>query len=269
MAEQERISVVVTVKAYPQPSAQYREAVCVAGIRTDVEPHRWVRLYPVEFRDLPAAMRFEKYSEISLLVSSSSDSRPESVRPDPNSIEIVRTIDTRDAWAERRAILEPLLVSSMCSLFEQQRVDGTSIGAFRPSAVEDVVVSPEPNEWSTQQLTNLGQLSFTAQQKQMLEKIPWRWRLHYTCDSIGCNGHRQTLIDWEAAAAWRSWSREVSAEEAAERVRRKWLDEVCGPEKDVVLFVGNQHQHPEGFLVLGVFWPPRRRPRAEQLQIPI
>jgi len=26
--------------------------------------------------------------------------------------------------------------------------------------------------------------------------------------------------------------------------------------KDSLIFVGNQHQRPQGFLVLGVFWPP-------------
>lgn len=265
MAEQERITVLVTVKAYPQPSSTYSEAVCVAGIRTDVAPHRWVRLYPIAFRDLPRAMQFTKYSEISVLVSPSSDTRPESVRPDPSSIEIVRQVDTKDAWAERRAVVEPLIVESMCTVFAQQQIDGTSLGAFRPAAIEDVVVSPESAEWSAQQLLELGQLSFTAQEKQMLEKIPWRWRIHYTCWTDGCGGHKQTLIDWEAAAAWRSWRRTMSAEEAAERVRLKWLNEVCGPEKDVVLFVGNQHQHPKGFLLLGVFWPPLSRPPARQL----
>lgn len=27
-------------------------------------------------------------------------------------------------------------------------------------------------------------------------------------------------------------------------------------DRDTVLFVGNQEQHPVSFLILGVFWPP-------------
>src|SRR5437879_1598199 len=55
------ISLVVTVKAYPAISQKHGEAVCVAGIRTDSAP-RWVRLWPVYFRDLPFSERFQKSS---------------------------------------------------------------------------------------------------------------------------------------------------------------------------------------------------------------
>jgi hypothetical protein len=41
-------------------------------------------------------------------------------------------------------------------------------------------------------------------------------------------------------------------------LRTRWLDEMCGSDKETAFIVGNQHQHPDGFLVLGVWWPPRR-----------
>jgi hypothetical protein len=47
-----QIRLVVTVKSYPQPSSRYHESVCVAGIRRDTRDPQWVRLYPVQFRDL-------------------------------------------------------------------------------------------------------------------------------------------------------------------------------------------------------------------------
>jgi hypothetical protein len=31
---------------------------------------------------------------------------------------------------------------------------------------------------------------------------------------------------------------------------------MCGPTKDTAFIVGNQHQYRQGFLVLGVWWPP-------------
>jgi hypothetical protein len=46
----EDMELVVTVKASPAVSRTLDEVVCVAGVRTDVEPHRWVRLYPIAFR---------------------------------------------------------------------------------------------------------------------------------------------------------------------------------------------------------------------------
>lgn len=39
-------------------------------------------------------------------------------------------------------------------------------------------------------------------------------------------------------------------------LRHKWVDELWADDRETLLFVGNQHQQPDGFLVLGVFWPP-------------
>jgi hypothetical protein len=58
----ERISLLVTVKAYPAISEKYGEVVCVAGIRTDTPQLEWARLHPVAFRDLPFAQRFNKWT---------------------------------------------------------------------------------------------------------------------------------------------------------------------------------------------------------------
>jgi hypothetical protein len=47
-------------------------------------------------------------------------------------------------------------------------------------------------------------------------------------------------------------------------MRKRWLDEVCAEDRDTAFFVGNMHQHPGSFLILGVWWPPRR---PEQLAL--
>ncbi len=46
----EKIKVLITVKTYPIPSARYDELVCTAGV---TETGDFIRLYPVNFRDLP------------------------------------------------------------------------------------------------------------------------------------------------------------------------------------------------------------------------
>jgi hypothetical protein len=40
------MEVLITVKAYPNPSAGYAETVCVAGLRIDTDPYEWVRERP-------------------------------------------------------------------------------------------------------------------------------------------------------------------------------------------------------------------------------
>jgi hypothetical protein len=57
----ERMTVMITVKAAPNPSERYGETVCVAGIRLDPEKAGWVRLYPVNFRELDSDRKFKKY----------------------------------------------------------------------------------------------------------------------------------------------------------------------------------------------------------------
>lgn len=263
-ARWERIRLVVTVKSYPQPSKKYGESVCVAGVRTDVPEPRWVRLYPVTFRDLPAELQFPKWTEMELLVSKSSDSRPESLKADTSSIVIVRRLGAEHNWRDRMALVEPLVTPSMCEIQRQHEAVGISLGAFRPARVVDVTVEPEPAEWDEEDKNALAQLNLFAPGKRPLEKIPWRWRYRYSCGPP-CGGHHQSVIDWEIGEAWRTWRRDYGPAQAAEEVRRKWLNVLCGPERDPVFLVGNQRKYPKNFLVLGVCWP-RRLPDGRHFQ---
>jgi len=258
-----RITFVPTVKAYPTPSERYGEAVCVAGVRTDSTTPEWVRLYPVLFRDLPAEQQFSKYDVLELDVQPSSDYRPESRRPIESTIVTVGHLDTADRWRERRKIIEPLLVESMCDVRRRQEDDGTSLAAFRPAHVDDVVPEPEEGDWTPEQRGSLSRISLFAQDRTLLKKVPWRFRYHYSCGVGGCNGHAQTIIDWEIHAAYLKWRRDHSEDETVRLVREKWLNELCGPTKDTIFFVGNQRDAPRGFLVLGVFWPPAERPSQQ------
>jgi hypothetical protein len=267
MSMGERIKVLITVKAYPSASVKYGEAVCVAGVRTGTDAPRWVRLYPVQYRDLPIDKRFGKYEEIGIDASNSNDSRPESVRPDCSTIELLRKVPTgKDRqWTERRRYVEPLLVESMCAALAGQQATGRSLAAFCPGRVLEVAAEPETT-WDEKQLSILNQMSLFAQDKSVLEKIPWRFSYRYSCGGA-CKGHKQTIIDWEIHQAYRKWRDDFGDADAAQRVQLKWLDELCGPAKDTAFFVGNQFRHPESFLVLGVFWPPKASKNGHNLQL--
>ncbi len=83
MVLRERVCVLVTVKASPDPSKAYRGTVCVAGVRLDDDGSgAWVRIYPVEFRHLDSELQFEKFELIEEdLTRSWTDARSESFRP--------------------------------------------------------------------------------------------------------------------------------------------------------------------------------------------
>jgi hypothetical protein len=250
-----QIRLVVTVKSYPQPSSRYHESVCVAGIRTDTSDPEWVRLYPVQFRDLPEEKQFPKWSEIELDVSdSSSDNRLESLRPIESSIEVVRKIGTSANWAERMQLLEPLLVGSMCDVVRQQQATGASLAAFRPHSVSSVEVKAERSpDWSESDRNALAQCNLWAQDKRILEKIPLRWSYRYSCGP-DCSGHRQKIIDWEIGEAWRQWRRRYGPTKTADLVGEHWMTLASAP-KDPVFLVGNLRRWTNVFLVLGVCYP--------------
>jgi hypothetical protein len=252
----DQISLLVTVKAYPALSTTYGETVCVAGIRTDTPVPEWVRLFPVQFRDMRFDQRFKKYQLITVHAAKHTDQRPETLRPNVDSLLLGEVLDTAKGWAKRRPFVEPLLVESMCEVAARQKQDGTSLAAFRPAEVLDLEVDDNEEEWTASQAGVAAQPSLFFPTKQGLEKIPHRFRYHYRCGPR-CRGHHQSMIDWELAQAYRSWRDKHGEATALQMIRQKFLGEMCDARKDTIFFVGNHHQYPESFMVLGVFWPPK------------
>jgi hypothetical protein len=253
----ERISLLVTVKAYPALSAKYGETVCVAGVRTDTDRPEWVRLFPVAFRDLPFAQRFRKYQHITVEAAKhAGDTRPETRRPNVDTLKLGAVVETKGTWVGRRPFVEPLLVESMCEVAARQKVDCTSLGAFRPAEVIGFEIDDDEDDWTASQAGVAAQPSLFFPGKHGLEKIPHRFRYHYRCGPH-CSGHRQSMIDWELAQSYRRWRDGYDEHVLLQMIRQKFLNEMCDPRKDTIFFVGNHHRFPESFMMLGVFWPPK------------
>lgn len=248
------MEILVTVKAYPTLSQKYGEVVCVAGI-TLTEPYQWVRLYPVGFRDLPYEDRFHKYDVVRIDTTEASDKRPETHRPVLDSLEVIGKASTNKDWAERRKYVMPTVSESMCEIARLQQSEGKSLGCFKPREI-DFVVEKDDDSWSGSQEGIAGQISMFMPAKDSLEKVPHRFMYHYRCDDASCNGHKQTIVDWEAMQSYRSWRERYSETELMDALRKKWLDTMWADGRDSYLFVGNQFMYPASFLTLGVFWPP-------------
>jgi hypothetical protein len=252
----ERISLLVTVKAYPAISQKYGEVVCVAGVRTDSPAPEWVRLFPVAFRELPLAQRFTKYQHVSLEATQhGGDTRPETYRPVLESLTAGEILDSKKGWAKRKPWVEPLLVESMCEVQARQKKDGTSLAAFRPTDVIDFKIEGDTDEWDDKKAGVASQPSLFFPTRDGLEKIPFKFVYRYRCGPK-CNGHEQSNIDWELAQPYRAWRKRYDESTLIEKIRARYLGEMCSPAKDTIFFVGNQHQHRQSFMVLGVFWPP-------------
>jgi hypothetical protein len=252
----ETLRVLVTVKAYPAVSAKHGERVCVAGI--DIDAMRWIRLFPVPFRDLPRINRFKKWETIELRARKASDPRPESYTPDTGSIRRVAEALPTGKAVERRRYIEPLLQPSMCEIRRLRERDRTSLGVFRPAELTNFEVVEDRTPRDPAKQVRIDQTSMLMPGKTALEKLPYRFLFDYRCADPDCGGHRQSIIDWEVGEAFRNWRDQYGSEErAVEEIRKKWAEQMWGPKRDTFFFTGNRHDNPDGFLVLGVFWPER------------
>jgi hypothetical protein len=256
----ERMTILVTVKAYPVLSDQHGESICVAGVRVDSERPAWIRLFPVPFRDLPAEQRFKKYQFVTLSASrTTADQRPESYRPDANSLVLGELIDTdKGLWRRRMDYLRPLEVGSMCEVVRRQQIDGTSLAMFRPGQVLALTAEHAKPRGASQsgiadQMSLLGDPS-----REALEQLPFKFRYRYRCSAEpGCPTHHQSILDWELGQAYRSWRDQYGEEGIGERMRQKWLDEIANPRNDTRLYVGSIAKYPTTFCVLGTVYPRR------------
>lgn len=253
----QRIRVLITVKAYPTLSGRYKETVCVAGVRMDGERPAHVRLFPVPFRDLDKGKQFAKYDVVEVDVTEhAGDNRPESLRPRLDTLEVVDHFDATDRWKRRSEWVGPLIAPSLCEIKRRQEIDRTSLGIFRPASVANFKL--ERAEARSAGLEAMAsQINMFDPERKKLEDLPYKFSYTFTCDDEQCRGHKMGLIDWEVGAAYLSWRRRYTAEELPGKLRQKWFEEICGAKSDPHFFVGNVHQHPKTFMLLGVFYPPK------------
>lgn len=260
----ERLKVLVTVKTYPIPSAKYDELSCTAGV---TESGDFIRLYPINYRDLPWDQQFKKYQWIEVMAQKHKgrDFRKESWRPDSDSVRLlgepIRTGPGGD-WSERGKYVLKNVAVSMEELRDRQECDETSLGIFRPREVFDLLVTPDDSAWKQSFLDQLRQTRLwdtRTKSKEAPRKVPWRFQYRFRCDDIRCKGqHKMTNEDWEVGALyWRLVDEGASPEAAASKVKEKFLDEICSAKRETYFYVGTVLAYPKSWLVIGAFWPSR------------
>ena len=249
--------ILVVVKTYPNPSQSYVETVCCAGV--DLDSRSWVRMYPITFRRL-ADKKFAKYQVITCAVGRPrGDNRPESLRVDQDTIELVgEPMPAGDHGWRRRMSSLPLPARSLEEIQEAQRRDGTSLGMFRPKEIKRLV-KRKAKPWSERQRAALLQQRLSLGEAELaeladLEQIPWSFAYEFTCDDDRCGGHELGILDWEIGESYRQWSREYG-DRWEEVLRAKY--EVELPGRDLHFVVGNLAKRRRTFEIIGLVRPPR------------
>ena len=256
--------VLITVKAAPNPSERYGETVCVAGLRLDPDDTGWVRLYPINFRELESDNKFRKYDIVSVTARpNTGDPRAESWRPEMDTL----TVETHlPPWHRRRTHLEDYIEGTMCGLIEaiRDRPPAKSLAAIRPRRVTGLDIEPHPG-WSKDDLRKIAryvnQVELPGMErgpKTALDAPRFNGWYRYECLASGCRQHRQGIHDWEWIALQRNLAH-LGDQETCMTLRERFLEQICASDKDLVFFVGNQQKRPQGFMILGAFYPPRRQ----------
>jgi hypothetical protein len=255
----EKIRILITVKTYPIPSKKYEELVCTAGVS---EAGDFIRLYPINFRELDYGKKYKKYQWMEVMAKRhvGRDVRKESYRPDSSTISMLGEPMGTDSgtWKTRAQYVLTKKSTSMEQLWEKQKVDRTSLGIFKPLKVNDLIAIADDPDWKPSFKAALQQQKLWDDRtttKQPPRKIPWKFQYKFQCDDDRCNGHKMMIEDWEVGALfWNCVEDGATSEEAAASVRKKFLEEICGDNKDTHFFVGTVL----GFgtwVIVGTFWP--------------
>jgi hypothetical protein len=254
----ETTKVLITVMTYPHPSRGYQELVCTAGVTDSPE---WVRLYPVDYRYRPTSQRFKKYQWIEVELSprgSGNDNRKESRRPNLDTIRLLgESLTTKKNWKERRQIIDQLPHYTLIELKARYKADRTSLGIVRPKRVIDLEVRPttEP-DWKPEWRRLFDQPTLFGPQQKPLRKLPFTFHYVFECED-STKPHTAMCEDWELGALFLKEQERLGSDDAAAlSVKSKFLDELCGPEKDTRFFMGTHFPY-NTWMVLGVFWPPK------------
>jgi hypothetical protein len=261
----ERAEVLVAVKASPQPSAKYGDTVCVAGIRIDGGRCDWIRLYPLPFRWMGVEQQFRKFDVIELEVRrENKDTRPESYRPDIDTIRVLRHLDD---WNDRQPIMARVERTSTCELSAaaSERHDAPSLGMVTVGSLDAVDVEPFAgwSEAQKQRIAAAAELSplalFNDVAKTPTELRPPRYvvRYRYHCTTNGCPGHVGQVLDWELTALQNRHLRD-SDDVVKAAIEQRFRKQMFATGKHTSFFMGNfeDARKRASFSVLGVYYPP-------------
>jgi hypothetical protein len=182
MMEKKRIYIIA--KTYPTISKEYSELVCTAGV---LEDGSWIRLYPVPFRKLDINRKYPKYAWIEIDAErNTSDFRPETYRPDLDSLKVGPKPKKAD-WEERRRIIfkNKKVYKNLQELIDKAKTDRISLGVFKPTKVIDFIAEEVERDWDPDKLAILKRLSQRfnlfqtpeeiAEEFKVVQKVPYKF----------------------------------------------------------------------------------------------
>ncbi len=203
----------ILIKAQPHRSSNYFETVCCAGVGRD---GKWRRQYPVPFRILEGAQKFNRWDWIRYeYVEGRNDRRKESQKVDAKTLEVTGLIKK----SERANFLNPLIRSS----FAEADSNDESLTLLRPKKIiltYKEKTLKELTEETKKHAELANQLSLFDATAKPIIPCPLQFILNWT-DQDG-KPHRHLNDDWETSAAYNRFERQYGHDKAIEILKDKY-----------------------------------------------
>lgn len=252
--------VLTIVKTYPNLSRKYGELVCTAGLTPE---GKWLRIYPIRFRNWQKMEQFRKYQWIKInLTKNQKDHRRESYRPVGNEKpELLEFVDTKNNWYERkRLVLNSDIYYEFIEPLRQRHKEALSIITFKPEEITNFTWETTEKDWSDSQKAYFDELDFFEEKPTMtnLKKLPYKFYYHFIDKDR--RKHKMMIEDWETGMLYWNCLKKTGLEtDALNLVKKKYLDEFAG-KREVYLFLGTTLKHHytarNPFMIIGIFNPP-------------
>ncbi len=235
---------IIVVKAAPRHSQTYGETVCCAALDRD---GHWVRLYPVSFRQLEDAQRFGRWDVVRYRWSkpkASKDTRTESRRVDPQSIEIIKQL--------RQSDRNPLLSRCAVSSLQKEREENRSLALLRVEILDFWYESQPLAEIQKREaaLDNLRRQNDLFAPAALIPSrtCPYLFKYRYRDED---DIHVGTCQDWETEQTFFARLRDQESEQAAlDWMLHKFGDEY--PRRGMALAMGTHRYRADQWLINGV-----------------
>ena len=102
---------------------------------------------------------------------------------------------------------------------------------------------------------------FAEPLEEELEKIPYKFYYEFRCSEESCKGHTLMCTDWEMGQSYRAW-RMKYGDGWGEKFRSKYETWMLG--RAIHFYVGTVASHPNRWIVIGLFYPPREIESGQQ-----
>ena len=246
--------VLVIVKTAPNIISKQREVVCTAGID---ETGKWIRLYPIEFRDLPFNKRFDKFQYIKVkAIRDMSDigKRPDSYKVQQDSITLLEGLKTMRDWNEINRLFLPTISKSLEDLYDQKDKNGKSLGAFMPKDILNFEIKDVRDRKKLAKGIGI-QPSLFNQKKNLLKRPPYEFVYTFSCNDMRCKvPHKMDFIAWEIMESARQYM-EIYDDGWKSKLTQRFWDYLFKQRK--TYFVVGTNALSGKFMLIGYYSPNR------------